>query len=229
MSDSPSSAHGLSETPWIKARPLLLKWLERSRTNQLQHYKAAAYYNLANNALGIPVVVLSTIVGTAVFASLEKQVGLRTQLCVGGISILAAVLAALQTFLRYSERAEKHHSVAASYGTLRKQIEAIGFLPVESRGGIKELIDSLRVQFDFLAQSAPNPPESTWAALRRTKGQAYFVPEWPEGDAESDETIIGRAVITERGFSGQAGSVFEVTEFAKSSAPSPPNDPYRDL
>lgn len=168
-----------AEVPWVKARPLLMRWLERARTNQLQHYKAAEHYSFLNNVLGIPAVVISGIVGTTVFATLQKQVGLRVQLLVGGISVLAAVLAALQTFLRYPEKAEKHRSVAASYAGLRKQIEAIGYLPADSRGTIKEFIDSLRAQFEALAQSAPSPPKHVWTAIRAEKGNAFFLPDWP--------------------------------------------------
>src|SRR6202012_1161862 len=98
----------------------------RCRSNQLQHYKAASHCDHVSYILGIPAVILSTVVGTTVFASLQKQVSFKIQLFVGAVSVFAAILAALQTFLRHSERAEKHRSAAASYGGLRKQIEAIG-------------------------------------------------------------------------------------------------------
>src|ERR1700761_9501576 len=172
--------------PWLKAKPILLKWLDRARTNQLQHYSAATYYSRLNNWLGIPAVITSAVVGTTVFATLQKQVELKTQLVVGAISVLTAILAALQTFVRYSEKAEKHRSVAASYSAIRKQIEEIGYLPLESRGSLKEFLDGLRAQFDALAQSAPAPPSSVWRAFR--KDANYFQPDWPVDEITGTQT-----------------------------------------
>ena len=43
------------------------------------------------------------VVGTAVFATLEKSVSLTARIGVAGVSVIAAVLSALQTFLRFKE------------------------------------------------------------------------------------------------------------------------------
>jgi hypothetical protein len=61
-----------------------------------------------NYLLGVPVVVLTTFVGTSVFATLQEDVNTSLRILVGAVSVFAAVLASLQTFLRYPERAEKH-------------------------------------------------------------------------------------------------------------------------
>ena len=104
----------IPQDPWTSVQPLLEQWLRRARENQLQHWESARHYENLNYSLGIPVVVLSTTVGTTVFATLQKQVRLSVQVTVGAVSVLAAVLAGLQTFLRFSERAERHRSVAGS-------------------------------------------------------------------------------------------------------------------
>jgi hypothetical protein len=67
---------------------------------------------------GIPAVVLSTVVSTSVFASLLKQPDPWLQITLGFASVAAALLASLQTFLSYSERAEKHRIAGAKYGAL---------------------------------------------------------------------------------------------------------------
>ncbi len=231
MVDPPPATGPRAEAIWDRSRPLLVKWLERARTNQLQHYKAADYYSRANNLLGIPAAILSAVVGTAVFSTLEKKVGLRIELIVGSLSVLTAILAALQTFLRYAERAEKHRSVAASYGAMRKQIEEIGYLPVNQRGGLKEFLDGLRAQADSLAQGAPSPPPSIWAALRKAKGENFFVPEWPSHDPIVDavfiEQDIGPASMLGSIFVGHdTGSAGGAAPAAQGTAPSHAREPY---
>jgi hypothetical protein len=75
--------------------------------------------------LGVPTVVLSAMVGTAVFVALGKVVDVWAQVAVGLTSMTAAVLAALQTFLRFAERAEQNRKLAAGFASLRREIEVV--------------------------------------------------------------------------------------------------------
>jgi hypothetical protein len=163
-----------ASSQWQESGKLLAKWQERARTNQLQHYAAAQYFGNAHNAIGIPAVILSTVVGTTVFAALQKQVNLGGQIGVGAISVLAAVLAALQTFLRYSERAEKHRAAAAAYAAVRHRLEATTNTPVAVRGPLKEFLDDIEGQLDSLAQSAPNVPERVWKGIQAARAAPHF-------------------------------------------------------
>jgi hypothetical protein len=75
--------------------------------------------------LGVPVVILTTIVGTAAFAALSdlgKTTFLLT-LIAGVLSILAAILSALQTFLDFQGRSQKHSSAASKLNALDRRFE----------------------------------------------------------------------------------------------------------
>src|SRR5258708_21890488 len=61
-----------------------------------------------------PAVFFPTVGGTAVFATLENQVGVSARVIVALVSIAAAVLAGLQTFLRLSETAAAHAQAGRS-------------------------------------------------------------------------------------------------------------------
>jgi len=54
--------------------------------------KPLAIMNLQTMLLGCRAVAFSVIVGTTVFATLEKQLDLGIQLAVGAISVLSAIL-----------------------------------------------------------------------------------------------------------------------------------------
>jgi hypothetical protein len=118
-------------------------------------------------------------VGTTVFATLQKQVNLWVQLAVGAVSVLAAVLAALQTFLRYSERAEKHRATAAAYAAVRHRLEETTNIPVAVRGPLKKFLDEIEGQMGSLAQSAPNVPESVWKEVQAARSAPHFGIELP--------------------------------------------------
>jgi hypothetical protein len=56
--------------------------------------------------------VLATVVGTSVFATIQQQPEFWWQVAVGTMSMAAASFSALQSFLSYGEKAEKHRTDA---------------------------------------------------------------------------------------------------------------------
>jgi hypothetical protein len=139
---------------------LLDDWHKRAYAAQSAHYASADRFRMLNYLLGVPAVVFASIVGTAVFAGLEKDS--PRALAVAGASILAAVLAGLQTFLRFPERAAQHATAADWYSAIRRDIEQTMHLPAELRGSAKECLDSLRKEMNRVAQEAPELSVRGW-------------------------------------------------------------------
>ena len=145
-------------------KAFLRKWESRIVATQKGHYLSAQYYSRQNYVLGVPVIVLSTIVGTSVFATLQQQKQeIWIQILVGLASVAAAVLASLQTFLGFSDRAEKHRVAGAKYGAVGREVEAlISFPPAK----MEERLDSIRQRLDALALESPNVPAKIYEAAR---------------------------------------------------------------
>lgn len=148
---------------WSEAASVLNRWERRARESQYAHYEAAKALDSANFRLGIPVTVLSMLVGTTIYATLQKQVDIRVQVMVGAISVLAAILAGVQTFLRFGERAEKHRSTAASYGEVRRSIEVTTTLPFQLRPPVGEYLSQTEKKLNDLARAAPNVSDQIFA------------------------------------------------------------------
>jgi hypothetical protein len=148
---------------WRATDELFQKWQRRARESQYAHYEAAKVLTRANYGLGIPVTIFSTLVGTTVYATLQKQVDVRIQILIGSISVLTAILAGVQTFLRYGERAEKHRAIAASYGEARRTIESTAALPIQFRPPLNEFINQIERRLDDLSRSAPNVSDRIFA------------------------------------------------------------------
>jgi hypothetical protein len=134
---------------------VLTDWYQRVAVTQRAHYLSADHFSRKSYWLGIPVIVLSTLVGTSVFATLQKQPGPELQIAVGLASVLAAVLASLQTFLGYSARAERHRVAGAKYGGLGRELEV---LRTADRTVSDDTIAELRKRLDALALESPNNP-----------------------------------------------------------------------
>jgi len=151
--------------PPASTEELLQDWYRRAREAQFAHYEAAKPLSSANYKLGIPVAALSGLVGTSIFATLQKQPDLGFKISVGIISVLAAVLSSLQTFLRLSERAEKHRAVAVRYGALRRELET-----AIAKGGPYDdgLVQGLREKVDSISSESPEIPDRVWKKIETT-------------------------------------------------------------
>ena len=134
-------------------------WYTRVAVTQRAHYLSADHFGAKKYWLGIPAVVLSTLVGTSVFATVQKQPDLWLQISVGLASVVAALLASLQTFLGYSERAEKHRVAGAKYGALGRELEQ---LRASTSTPTPEAISEVRKRLDDLAIESPNNPLSIY-------------------------------------------------------------------
>lgn len=146
----------------MRTHPLLTEWFRRIVLSQQGHYNASAYFERLNYWMGIPVVILSAFVGTSVFATLEKNVDTRLRIVIGLISVIAAVLASLQTFFRFSDRSEIHRDFGGRYGALRREIEQIISFPPSSEEELRQLLTDLRQRLDTLGTEAPEIPRWAW-------------------------------------------------------------------
>jgi hypothetical protein len=173
-------------SPWTPTVLELLKdWRARAATTSSGHYRLASSLARLNIRFGVPVVVLTTFVGTSVFATLQTNVHIGLRIGLGIVSVFAAVLASLQTFLRYGERAEKHRASAELWSALRREIdEMLALHPtyLASRGDPKQYLDDLRRRMDEIAQQSPELGEhGLWRSKRRYTE--------PSQDAESPQRI----------------------------------------
>jgi cytochrome c biogenesis protein CcdA len=142
---------------------LLSDWLRRFTRLQRAHRDAARGLRGFHFYLGIPTVVLMTFVGTSIFATLETaNVDIKTRILVGIVSVTAGILSALQTFLRFAERAEKHRVAGARFGALRREVEQELALPIRERQEMKDFLDTLRERNDKLAEESPEIPHRIW-------------------------------------------------------------------
>jgi hypothetical protein len=126
------------------------------------HYVCAKNLEGLNLKFGLPTVILSTIVGTSVFASLDSSTDNWIKLGLGLLSITSAVLASLQTFLGYAARAEKHKTAAVKYGALRREIKEVLDFCSESEPVTKEFMNNLRKRWDAIDSETPTVPEKVY-------------------------------------------------------------------
>ena len=191
-SESPLRHSAEQPSPWTPAVVDLLRdWARRAGTSSDAHYRLASRLSRSNIRFGVPVVAMTTFVGTSVFATLQHHVNTGLRVLVGMISVVAAVLASLQTFLRFGERSEKHRFAAEAWASLRREIdEMVALHPtyLASRGDPKQYLDDLRRRMGEIAQQSPEMGEQGW----RRPVRRYHV-DAASGEATSLEFEATRA------------------------------------
>ena len=138
---------------------LIDTWLHSAELSMSLHYKSAQRFERMHYLLGVPAVVLSTAVGTTVFAALRKDLDVPIQIATAAGSFSAAILTALQTFLGYNQRAVKHQQAGAAYASLIRRIHEQLAFPASQPEELQRFVAVLRARFDTLSRESPAFPQ----------------------------------------------------------------------
>lgn len=139
---------------------ILREWCEDASILLHAHFDEGARCERQNLKLGVPALILSAVVGTSIFAALGKEPSLAAKVAVGCISMAVTIMTSLQTFLRFSERAEKHRVAGAMFASLRKEIEQTLVYPPKSDDELGKWMTSIRDRWDSLRREKPALSES---------------------------------------------------------------------
>lgn len=139
---------------------------QRCALEQISHLRAAARYSQLHQVLGLAVTVISVIVGTSVFSTLSSNKNPWLLGMVGAISVIAAVLSGIQTFLNLGQLADQHRSAANKLGQLRRRMEEL-LNASGTPADLDSLVKAIREDWDRLEDEAPTVPQRFHdAALR---------------------------------------------------------------
>jgi hypothetical protein len=181
---------------------LLDDWHRRAWAAQLGHYKVAAKARRQNVWLGVPVVIFSAVVGTSLFATLSQaKLPIALRITVGTISVLAAVLAAIQNFFGAAQLAEKHVLAADWYSSIRRRIEMIQALPPQARDDPTKVVDAIRKEMNTVGSQFPELSPAVWSEVCRRFGIQDRAPKGgKDGTAQpaATETAVGTGQVEVR-------------------------------
>lgn len=135
---------------------LILDWEVRLNKSQVGHYAASEKYKFLHYLMGISLVVISAFVSSSLYLQPSSQTITGV---IAVASIIATVLAGVQTFVRPSEKAEIHRNTAVKYGILKRKIELFRRSnPDESKRF--EFYKEVESEWNNIAEMAPLTPKS---------------------------------------------------------------------
>ena len=148
---------------WHEQHLRLLKdFGEISASYRWLHYYTHIRYKIKNYCYMIPVIIMSTISGTANFAQsqIPSSFSNYVSLIIGFINILCGILTTIYQFTKISELMESHRLSSISYGKLSRNIDIIINLPVEYRKVSGEsFLKECKSELDKLIDSSQTIPK----------------------------------------------------------------------
>jgi len=137
---------------------LLSEWGEVSLCFQYLHSFSQRKYKRKYHHFQIPIIVLSTLTGTANFAIdsyIPKEYQSGFSAGVGSLNLLCGILGTLLSFLRYSEVYEGHRISALAWSKLSRNIEIELSLDYRKRKPCRDFLKVMRSEYDNLMESSP--------------------------------------------------------------------------
>jgi hypothetical protein len=149
---------------WSEADEELLKeWADHSVCYRWLHEQSHKKYNNIYTKINIPIIIISTITGTASFAQgkiSDEVIRDYVAMGIGFFSIFAGILATLLSFFKISEKKERHNNCAKLWDKLHRNIQVEMIKPPSERMPKKNMMEIFKKEYDRLVDDSPLIPDN---------------------------------------------------------------------
>ena len=148
-----------------------LEFADKYRITGRAHYLSASYYAKLNRLFGIPVIIITAVVGTTIFGTLEQNPNSSFKIAAGLISIVGTVLATLQTTLGFAQIAEKHKAAGETYRSMQRRFELFELKFKATGPEVREIamnqLEDLVEKLDEVAKNFPAMSDRFYSTAKR--------------------------------------------------------------
>jgi len=150
------------EVEWtIEHEQILIEWADKAMCYRWLHSRSNMLYSTLNAWYTIPVIVISTLTGTANFA--QERVPLAYQsyyvMVVGGFNILAGIITTIQQFLKITQLNEAHRVSSIAWDKFYRNIKIEIAKHPSERIHATQMLKLCKEEFDRLMETSPVIPE----------------------------------------------------------------------
>jgi hypothetical protein len=149
---------------------VLVEWADKAMCYRWLHNKSNEKYSHLNAYFTIPVIILSTITGTANFAQerLPLEYQGYAQMGIGSLSIFAGILTTIQQFLKVNEMNEGHRISSLSWDKFYRDIKTELSQAPSERPNPHDMLKNYKKEFDRLMEISPNIDNEIIDAFKAT-------------------------------------------------------------
>lgn len=149
---------------------ILIDWADKATCYKWLHEKTTREFAKKNRWFTIPVIIMSTVTGTANFAqnNIPAEYLTAATMAIGAVNLLAGILTTIQQFLKISELNESHRVSSISWGKLNRNIKIeLAKSPAE-RTPVTPFIKACKEEFDRLIETSQGIPNHIVALFKET-------------------------------------------------------------
>ena len=156
---------------------ILIEWADKAMCYRWLHSKANAMYSSLNAWYTVPVIIISTLTGTANFA--QQRVPIQYQsffiMAAGGFNILAGIITTIQQFLKITQLNEAHRVSTIAWDKFYRNIKIELAKHPSERIEPKQMLKISKEEFDRLIETSPSIPETIITEFKiKFETQALF-------------------------------------------------------
>ena len=136
---------------------ILVEWADKAMCYRWLHGRSHQHYKKANAWYTIPVIIMSTLTGTANFAQ-DKFSGPTKEyvvIAIGAVNIIAGIITTIQQFLKISELNEAHRVSSLSWDKFYRNIKVELAKAPPERTPVIQLLKASKEEFDRLMETSP--------------------------------------------------------------------------
>jgi hypothetical protein len=159
----------IPEVDWtVDHEDILIEWADKAMCFRWLHSRAHALYSKLNYNYTIPVIVISTLTGTANFA--QDRVPEAYQgyfvMIVGGFNILAGIITTIQQFLKITQLNEAHRVSGIAWDKFYRNIKIELARHPDERMHVNQMLKMCKEEFDRMMETSPNIPDEIIAEFK---------------------------------------------------------------
>ena len=136
---------------------ILVEWADKALCYRWLHGKSHQHYKRANTWFTIPVIIMSTLTGTANFAQDKFTGSTREYVAVGigAVNIIAGIITTIQQFLKISELNEAHRVSSLSWDKFYRNLKVDLAKSPNERTPVLQMLKTSKEEFDRLMETSP--------------------------------------------------------------------------
>ena len=159
------------ENEWTHEHEIVLAdWADKSVCYKWLHLKSNEKYHSLHIWYTIPVIIMSTLTGTANFAQAKIPASFRNYatMIIGGINILAGIITTIQQFLKINELNESHRVASISWDKFYRRVKVELSKNPSERQSVIEFFNRCTDEYDRLMEASPMIDEDILKLFKNT-------------------------------------------------------------
>lgn len=169
----------LNDMEWSKEHEnILVEWADKAMCYRWLHSYANRKFSQLSRMFTIPVIIISTVTGTANFAQDRVPIDYVSTfvMCVGALNIIAGIITTIQQFLKVNELNEAHRVSSISWDKFYRNIKMELAKKPEERIPVGQMLKFSKEEYDRLMETSPILQEKVINKFKKTfKHSANFI------------------------------------------------------